>query len=223
MENEELKGVPQVWIDILNTMPDVKESFIEDYDESEPVSGYFFDYLGSYKEYEPFFTCCERGEEVFKLFYDYFGGYDNEQDNKEPKTTIKMTEDRITELLQKHVTGMNYFLEKNNLAEYNFSDMQIIKMNEDDFESKYDTYEIADADINEYYTNFMFHETKSNPLGMLVEPFYALTLCYETIFYFLWPLIKEDTVENPFFAYVELYQKDIRPYIVDKNLIVLVQ
>lgn len=223
MNDEELKGIPQEWIDILNTMPDVKESFIEDYDESEPVSEYFFEYLGSYKEYEPFFTCCERGEEVFKLFYGIFGGYDNEQENAEPKPKAKMSEERINELLEKHITGMNYFLDNIYLAGYNFADMQVVKMSRNDFENKYDKYEIADADINGYYTDFMFDETNNNPLGMFVEPFYALTLNYETIFYFLWPLIKEDAVENPFMAYVELYQEDMRPYIIDEKLIVLVQ
>ena len=62
-EDEELQDLPQEWIDLLNSMPEVKEEFIEDKlcNEDEMISPYLFSYFSDdYMLCKPYFLCFER-------------------------------------------------------------------------------------------------------------------------------------------------------------------
>lgn len=69
-EINELKYLPEEWIKLLNSMPQVKNEFIEDkrLNEDEIISPYFFSYFSDdYMLCKPYFLCFERGEEVFNI------------------------------------------------------------------------------------------------------------------------------------------------------------
>ena len=54
---EELQDLPQVWVDLLDSIPDIKEEFIRDKNlvRNEMISPYFFSYfMDDYKSCEPF-------------------------------------------------------------------------------------------------------------------------------------------------------------------------
>ena len=217
---EELKELPKEWIDLLNSMPEIKDIFIEDMElnGNEIIPSYFFSYFEEdFKECEPFFTCFERGKEVFDNFYELYGDgqfKSNELDDMENKLLVK-----------KHIEAMNYLLKLDNEETYNIKNIK--EMSEREFNNEYDRYDIDNVDIENRWHNSMWDNIlpaeKDNFLMTLVEALYQVTLDYNLIFYILWPLGKKDDVENPYKAYVELWTSGVKPYIIDENLAVAVK
>lgn len=217
---EELKELPKEWIDLLNSMPEIKDIFIEDMElnENEIIPPYFFSYFEEdFKECEPFFTCFERGKEVFNNFYELYGDgqfKSNELDDMENILLVK-----------KHIDAMNYLLKLDNEETYNIKNIK--EMPEREFNNEYDRYDIDNVDIENRWHNSMWDNIlpaeKDNFLMTLVEALYQVTLDYNLIFYILWPLGKKDDVENPYKAYVELWTRGVKPYIIDENLAVAVK
>lgn len=219
---EELKDLPQEWVCLLNSMQDVKEVFIRDKKlfRNDMISPCFFSYFeDDYKKCEPFFLCFERGKEVFDNFYELYG----EDESSEPEDK-DITENELKELLARYIYGLNYLLEMEGEAIYNIHEMDIQESNEEDLEDNYDIEE--DTDIGNCCYQSMNHNILSkveNPINEFEEALYDLTMDYNLILYILWPLGKVDDVENPYKAYVELWKRGIRPYIINKNLLVVVR
>ncbi|HCW52842.1 MAG TPA: hypothetical protein DG753_03690 [Clostridium sp.] len=217
---EELKELPKEWIDLLNSIPEIKDLFIEDmeFNEDEIIPPYFFSYFEEdYKECEPFFTCFERGKEVFDNFYELYGD--------EPFQPSELDDMKDILLVKKHIEAMNYLLQLSNAKAYNVN--HIKEMSERDFSNKYDIYDIDNVDIENCWQNSMWDnilpKKKDSFLMRLVEALYQVTSDYNLIFYILWPLGKRADVENPYRAYVELWSRGVKPYIIDENLAVAVK
>lgn len=219
-EIEELKELPKEWIDLLNSMPEIKDIFIGDMElnENEIIPSYFFSYFEEdFKECEPFFTCFERGKEVFDNFYELYGDgqfKSNELDDMENKLLVK-----------KHIEAMNYLLKLDNEETYNIKNIK--EMSEGEFDNEYDRYDIANEEMEFICNRTMRHiilpDAEENFLVELEEALYQVTSDYNLIFYILWPLGKKDDIENPYKAYVELWTRGVKPYIIDKNLAVAVK
>lgn len=90
--NEEiLNDLPEEWIELLDTMPELKQDWIEYVENNYPdsIPDFFFtlylDYVEKYADYKPFFTCIERGEEVFDSFYEVYGSWCDKTDEEKAK------------------------------------------------------------------------------------------------------------------------------------------
>ena len=105
--------------------------------------------------------------------------------------------------------------------------MDIKELSEEEFENEYDLGDIENEDIRRCCGQIMRHnvlpKASVNPIVEFEEALYELTFNYNIIFYILWPLGKVDDVENPYKAYVELWKRGIKPYIINKNLLVVVR
>ncbi|AEY65513.1 hypothetical protein [Clostridium sp. BNL1100] len=222
---EELKDLPKEWVELLNFMPSIKAQFIRDkkLNRDEMISPYFFSYfIDDYKRCEPFFLCFESGKEVFDNFYELYG-------KEEPIITEDKTlnQDELSQLLTKHIYGMNYLLEIGGEETYDIHEMKIKELSEEDFLNQYDSDDIENEDIKGCCSQVMrlniLPDENINPIVEFEEALYELTLDYNLIFYILWPLGKVDDVENPYKPYVELWKKEIKPYIINKNLLVAVR
>ncbi len=218
MEYEELGDLPQEWIDLLDTMPDIREEFIEAklYNEDEMLSPYFFSYFEEdYKLCKPFFLCFERGEAVFNNFYSLYGTTDSE--------SKEINDAKIQTLLRKHMEGMNYLLELRNEKTYTIEEMKFEETTYESLSNEYDFQKIDNGIVLNYITDAMLFnvlpEEEDNPVVAFLEPLYQLTGNYMVIYYILWPLGGNDDLENPFAAYIELWKQGITPYIINDNLV----
>lgn len=222
---EELKDLPQEWIVLLNSMPGIKVQFIRDkkVNIDEMISPYFFSYfLDNYKNCEPFFLCFERGKEVFDNLYELYG-----EDRSTEAMDETLHKNELNKLLIRHIEGMNYLLEMEGEPTYDIHEMEIKELSEEDFLDQYATVDIENEDMKGCCSQVMrlniLPDKEINPIVEFEEALYELTLDYNLIFYILWPLGKVDHIENPYNAYVKLWKADIKPYIINKNLLVIVR
>ncbi len=221
----ELKDLPQEWVDLLNSMPGIKGQFIRDkkVNRDEMISPYFFSYfLDDYKSCKPFFLCFERGKEVFDNLYELYG-----EDESVKQVNKILDENELTKLLIRYIEGVNYLLEMEGETTYDIHEMEIKELSEEDFLDEYDSVDIENEDIRGCCSQVMRYnilpDGDINPIVEFEEALYELTLDYNLIFYILWPLGKVDDVENPYKAYVELWKMEIKPYIINKDLLVIVR
>ena len=222
---EELIDLPKVWVDLLNSMPDIKEVFISDkkVNSREMIPPYFFSYfIEDYKNCEPFFLCFERGKEVFDNLYELYGKNESEE-----LADKNITETELKELITKHINGMNYLLAMKGETIYDIHKMKIEELTEQDFDDKYDAEDIEDAFIRRRCSQIIRHNIlpahQENPIVEFEEALYELTQNSYLIQYILWPLGKVVDVGNPYKAYVELWKRGIEPYIIDEDLLVVVR
>ena len=217
-EDEELQDLPQEWIDLLNSMPEVKKEFIEDKlcNKDEMISPYFFSYFSDdYMLCKPYFLCFERGEEVFNNFYSLYG--DNKTISKE------MDDDTLKSLLIDRMKGINNLLKLSNKKTYDISNIKFEETTYDEIDEEYDIYDIEEVDIKDYCADIMnmdiLPKQTQNPISAFEEALYNLTLDYNIVYYILWPLGKIDDIENPYAAYVRLWENGIKTYVIDENLV----
>lgn len=221
---EELRDLPQEWIELLNQMPKIKERFVEDkkVNRDEMISPYFFSYfMDDYKLCEPFF-CFERGKEVFNNLFELYGK------SETAESIVKnLNEDELKELIIKHINGINYLLKMEDEKTYDIRNMEIRELTGKQFEDNYYANYIEDSDVRDSCNEAMIYDVlpkdDENPISAFHEALYELTLDYNIIYYILWPLGKIDDVDNPYKGYVELWKRRIKPYIIDKNLLVVVR
>lgn len=223
-EFEELMDLPQEWINVLERMPEVREVFIEDKedDEDEMIPIYFFSYFeDDIKECEPFFTCFERGKEVFNNFYSIYGS-----DNDEDKT---LDDEQIIDLVKKHIEGMKYLLELNDNDTYDFDNMEIKLLSKEEYiqNKNSEDINIEDNDIRNECSDSMLDnvlpEEEENPISAFHEALYEKTQNYYILYYILWPLGKIDDISNPFDAYKKLWENNIEIHLLSKDLMVAVK
>ncbi|EES48950.1 MULTISPECIES: hypothetical protein [Clostridium] len=217
-EVDELKDLPEEWITLLNSMPKVKNEFI-DYkraNRDEMIPPYFFSYFSEdYMLCKPYFLCFERGEEVFNNFYNLFGK--NEPTSKEIDDII------LKKLFIKRIEGINDLYKLSNERLYNIQNMKFEKTTYDELSEEYNLHDIEEIDIKDYCSEIMWTKVlpdeKQNPICAFEEALYNLTLEYNIVYYILWPLGKKDNIENPYSPYVELWKKGIKTYVIDENLV----
>lgn len=217
-EDEELKDLPQEWIELLNSMPEVKEEFIEDKlcNEDEMIPPYFFSYFSDdYMLCKPYFLCFERGEEVFNNFYKLYG--DAEPISKEiDDVTLK-------NLLIKRMEGINDLLKLSNEKIYDISNIKFEETTYDTLKEEYNLHDIEEVEIKDFSSNIMnmdiLPDETQNPISAFEEALYNLTLDYNIVYYILWPLGKKDDIENPYTAYIKLWEKGIKTYVINENLV----
>lgn len=216
--NEELKDLPKEWIELLNSMPDIKEEIIEDRHryEDEMISPYFFSYFeDDYMKYKPFFSCFKRGEEVFNNFYSLYGDNDSIRDD--------INEVTLKTLLIKRMEGINNLLKMANKKTYDISNIRFEETTYDILDKEYDLSDIEEIDIKDYCADIMWDEILPdetiNPISAFEEALYNLTLDYKIVYYILWPLGKKDDIENPYAAYVKLWENRIETYVINENLV----
>lgn len=249
MSKEIIKNVPDEWMVLLNKMPDLKEYFIEQaeyYDDCfEGVPESFFTgcyelYFESYKEYEPFFTCFERGKEVFENFYEAWGSSEDicnecdeqewekiKQEHKKAKAELISDETKLKEIAKRYIDGINYILSLDDEEGYDFEQMNVRILKWEEFKEEYDTDEMQDiydelkdkiADIvddevfPDYEDNFLL------TIGIDALPDISVNNVYLDD-YILWPIAKIDDVENPFRPYYELWEYGIDIYVTDDEII----
>lgn len=217
-EIEELENLPKEWIDLLNSMPQVRDEFIDDKlcNEDEMISPYFFSYFSDdYLKCKPYFLCFERGEDVFNNFFNLYG-------KNEP---IKKDIDDITlkELIVKHMEGINNIFRLSNQKTYNIAEMKIEESTYECIKKEYDLNNIESIDIKDRCADAMWHDIlpneDENPISAFDEALYNETLDYNIVYYILWPLGKIDYINNPYEAYVKLKQKGVKLYIINRNLV----
>lgn len=220
MENEveELKDLPQPWIDLLNSMPKIKKEIIIDKknNESEMIPPYFLEYFSeNYMQCKPYFLCFERGEEVFNNFYSLYGG--NELISKDVDNVT------LESLLVKRMEEINSLLELSGEEPYDISKIKFEETTYDILNKEYDLSDIDEVDIKDCFDDTMTfdilpNETE-NPIVAFEETLYNLTSDYNLVYYILWPLGKKDDIANPFETYVKLWEKGIKIYVINKNLV----
>lgn len=248
-EDEVLKDLPIEWIDLLNQRPELKEVWAKDIKgQAESIPEYFLtgywadDYFEKYADYEPFFSCIDRGKEVFDLFYEFCGGNDRtEEEEREAiekakeNSKTKLSDEEIKEIVGRYIDGINFFLKLNedNKYElgiegtYDINQMEIKRLSWEELEEQYDDLHSIDAgELKEYIFEAMddmvLPDWEENILLELNEPLYQYFENYNNVYYVLWPLGKRDDIENPFKPYLELWGKNMEPFIINKNLIVVV-
>lgn len=221
---EELRDLPQEWIELLNQMPKIKEQIVRDkkVNKYEMISPYFFSYfMDDYKLCESFF-CFERGKEVFNNLFELYGK------SETAESIVKdLNEDELKKLIIKHINGINYLLKMKDEKTYDIRNMEIRELTGEQFEDDYDANDIEDSDIRDSCNEAMIYDVlpkdDENPIAAFDEALYELTLDYNIIYYILWSLGKIDDVDNPYKSYVELWKRGLKPYIIDENLLVVVR
>ncbi|MBD5135762.1 MAG: hypothetical protein HDT39_07355 [Lachnospiraceae bacterium] len=223
---EELMDLPQEWIKLLESMPEVKEDFVEhkklDMDEMIPI--YFFSYFqDDYRKCEPFFTCFEGGKAVFDNFYGIFGNKDSNDSDK------NLDDEQIMKLVKKHIEGMKYLIEELNDKEYyDFDSMQILIMSREEFNQN-ERFKNSNEDgglmdeASDSMLDNILPEEEDNPIMAFHEALYEQTLDYYILYYILWPLGMIKNKNNPFEAYKKLSDNGIHVCLVDQNLMVAVR
>lgn len=222
---EELEDLPKEWIDLLESMPDVMEDFVEDkrYNMDETISPYFFTYFEEdYKKCEPFFTCFEGGKAVFDNFYGIYG--DSSSNNNE-----KITDDeQILDLMKKHIEGMKYLTELNDEQYYDFDSVQIMVVTKEEYLQN-EKFRKSGKDrglrseISSAMLDYILPEEEDNPISAFFEALYYHTQDYRISYYILWPLSLIKNKNNPFAAYEKLWENNISVYFVDENLMIAVR
>lgn len=128
------KNWPKEWDSLMDQ--DLKDYFLEERfkdDVPESFFTYGYKFFAQYLDYKPFFTCFEKGEEVFENFYNIFGKlWDMEEERtleellykQQNKTFVrdmyernslksvsqkkKLTDERLKEILIRFINGINY-------------------------------------------------------------------------------------------------------------------
>lgn len=226
---EELEDLPKEWVDLLESMPDVMEDFIEDkaLDMYETIPSYFFSYFeinfegDYYKKCEPFFTCFEGGKAVFDNFYGIYG--DTASDDRD-----KITDDEeILELMKKHIEGMKYMTGLNDEQYYDFDSMQIMVVSKEEYlkNEKLRDKEGGGlrSEISAAMLDYILPEEEDNPICAFYEALYEQTQDSYIRYYILWPLSLIKNKSNPFEPYKILWENNISVYLVDKNLMIAVK
>ncbi|MBD5105721.1 MAG: hypothetical protein HDT41_01850 [Lachnospiraceae bacterium] len=222
---EELSDLPEEWIKLVKTIPNLYDVFVEDkgLDMGEMLPVGFLSYFqDDYKECEPFFTCFEGGWEVFHNFYNIYG---KDFDSCEEE---KLSDGDIRELMKKHMKGMNSLLELCADGDSYDADSMEIKIlpsieEAEEFVSDWEDWEEVEcADIRQEIMNVvidMLPDEEENPISAFWEPLYEQTQDYHILAYIMWPLMKRADIENPFEAYKMLWEHDITIYCKDKELL----
>lgn len=246
------KNWPKEWDNIMGQ--DLKDYFIEEgiviEDEMEDaVPEYFFTYcydmfFEKYLDYKPFFTCFEKGEEVFKNFYKIYGqSYDL---GEEKEKLGDVTDEQLKKILARYIDGLKYFktlakeeykCEVETLQSWgdglrDIAQMEIKRVTNKEFEEQYpalydqdpyeDHYSIWE-EIGDMLDEIVWPETEENFLTNFMEPLYQLLEDYNLIYYILWPIAKREDIENPFTPFVELNERGMEVYIADENTLVVVE
>lgn len=236
-DEEVLIDLPKEWIELLNKMPKLKADWIEYKKENDDIIPDFFftlylDYVEKYADYKPFFTCIESGKEVFENFYKLYGSWYDKSDEERAKEIENapqmqgLDDAQLKEIVIRYMEGVNYLLALDDEKTYDIEQMEIKRITKKEFEEKYEEDEIEEDifdDIGSIMLYNILPEYEENPLVEMEEPLYQLLENYKNVYYILWPLGKRDDIENPFKAYVELWERHMEPYIIDENLIVIVE
>lgn len=226
-------NIPEEWKSILEKMPELKELFEEqqECDEYEIVPPYFFHYFrpDNYEKCREFF-CYENGQAVYKNLVDIFEATKNNycKDNMvaayftvEKKEIL---EDELKSYVQKYINGINYFLEDEEEF-YDFTKMNIKVMKKEEFDKKYDYYNIDACELHDYIGDSIIYEMpdeEQNPIACFYEPLYQIDCDYDLAHYIIWPLLGKNNEDNPFTGYKLLWENGYKPFIVDKENIVIV-
>lgn len=225
-ELEEFDDLPEEWIHLVKTIPDLIYDFVDDKRHTDDMlPEYFFNYFeDDYKECEPFFTCFECGEEVFRNFYGIYG--DSVSDYEK-----ELSDEDIMELVRKHIKGMNYLLASKNFDQYDIDSVTIKVMSSineakeiipewedyEDIESSDERYDVMGIMIDE------LPEEEDNPISAFWEPLYEQTQSFYIRAYIIWPLVKQADIENPFEAYKILWENSIDIYTNEEGELVAVK
>ncbi|MDE6253230.1 MAG: hypothetical protein K2M78_11480 [Lachnospiraceae bacterium] len=222
---EELEDLPKEWIDLLESMPDVMEDFVEDkeLDMDEMIPSYFFSYFeDDYRKCEPFFTCFEGGKAVFDNFYGIYGDTGSNDGNK-------ITDDeQILELLKKHIEEMKYMTELNDNQYYDFDSMQLMVVSKEEFIKNEKLRDIKKeeglrSELSAAMIDYILPEEEDNPICAFYEALYEQTQNNYILYYILWPLSLIKNKSNPFESYKILWENNISVYLVDENLMIAVR
>lgn len=222
---EELEDLPKEWIDLLESMPDVMEDFVEDkeLDMDEMIPSYFFSYFeDDYRKCEPFFTCFEDGKAVFDNFYGIYGETGSNDGDK-------ITDDeQILELMKKHIEGMKYMTGLNDKQYYDFDSMQLMVVSKEEFIQNEKFNDIKEegglrSELSAAMLDYILPEEEDTPICAFYEALYEQTQNYYISYYILWPLSLIKNKGNPFESYKILWENNISVYLVDENLMIAVR
>lgn len=238
---------PKEWDNIMDS--DLKDYFIEEEIEDD-VPEDFFTYcyemfFEKYINYKPFFTCFEKGEEVFENFYKIYGESWDLEEGEELEDLEDLTDEQ---LLIQYIDGINYLqslVEKEGYREaakhnmellqslgagefYDIGQMEIKRVTYKEFKEQYDEDDLEYNSviweyIEEILDEIVWPKFEENFIMNFIEPFYQLFGDYKVIDYILWPIAKREDIENPFKPYVELREREMEVYIIDKNTLVIVE
>lgn len=220
MENTILEGLPDKWLKLLNEMPEIKNQMEVDKlnNKDEVISPYFFSYFyDDYEKCRDFFLCCEEGADVFNNFNEIYGKSNN--------ALNKLNEEQIINLAKEYFTGINNLLLAADEEPYDIENMEIKICSENEFEEEYDYDEVENGDMerlcNQIVRHSMMKSENENFLANMEEPLYQLSGNYNLIYYILWPISHYKNFESPYKAYIELWKRNLKPILVDEDLLVI--
>ncbi len=228
-------NIPQQWIKILDNNDELKEMFAEqnEMDEVELVPPFFFHYFrpDNYELLKEYFvgfkngmTMYENVKEIFEATKDNYIHEDTVMAYFIPKNK-EVSEENLMKLSQEYIEQSNYILEENKEQKYDFTQLEIRKMTEDEFEKKFDYYDIDECELHDLIGDWMRDELPDEddcPLVLFYEALYQIACDYNISHYILWPLLGIDN-KNPFSAYIKLWKFGYTPRIVSDKLMVLVK
>lgn len=247
MSEELIKNVPEEWMTLLDKMPEMKEYFIEQAQIDEFFDGVpdsFFTgcyelYFKSYKDYEPFFTCFKRGKEVFENFYEAFGFNDLNDDEYEKylqereksKLELKLNETKLKEIAKRYIKGINNIMASEDEEVYDFEEMSVRILEQEEFEEDYDTdgmqdlyFELEEEIEDILDDNFFpdYEDSENFLLNLSTNALPEFTGNNRFIAnYILWPMAETNDMENPFRPFFELWKYDIKLYITDDEILIV--
>lgn len=117
-------------------MPELKADWIEFREtDTDVIPNFFFtlylDYVEQYADYKPFFTCIERGEEVFENFYQLYGRWYDKSDEERAKEIEnapkeqELDDAQLNEIVIRYMEGVNYLLALDGEKIYDISRKEI--------------------------------------------------------------------------------------------------
>lgn len=229
--------VPKPWIPLLLADEEAGKLFLEqdenEYDD-DIVPPYFFHLFrpDQTQRLRPYFTPFPCGEEVFagvKEIFDATADHYMTEDGTVYAYFVPRyrpsSETELRGMARDYVEGLNRLFILLERKPLDFEQIELREMKREEFESAYRYEETYACELNDEVGDWFAFRLEENapdhPLTEFKEAMYLMACDYWLYYFMCWPLLRIESMTNPFLPYLNFWKTGRVPVIVTPNLIVL--